>query len=294
MATSRPPTARRVFRRVLRLYLLFIYYGTIGPWVWAARAARRHGHAGGRAAVRAGAACALLGALAAGGAVAWNLFPPVVDGSGTAATVELRPDDLSHITLEAPGALVVRPGAPSVRVTADDNLLPHLEVRAEGDGLHLAQRNAEGYRLRPKTPITYVVTVPRLHALTVRGPGRAVVEGVPGARLSVVLHDGASADLREIECESLNLVLWDRNEARVSGSADRAEIVLLGDGTADARNFRVDDDLRVELSDGGRAGVWAPGALRAQVRGGGTVVYSGSPRTIDQRITGGGRIVADP
>src|SRR5262249_31948418 len=102
-----------------------------------------------------------VGALVGGGLIAVAVFRETVEGSGTSATEDRKIGDVTEVELSGIGNLVINQGeVPSLSVTADDNILPHLVTETHGNKLTL--HTESGFNLRPKTPITYTLTVPKL------------------------------------------------------------------------------------------------------------------------------------
>lgn len=227
-------------------------------------------------------------ALAAGGllALATTARTRVV-GSGIPATERRDIGNATEVLLSDVGDLTVEQGAPpALRVTADDNVVPLIESRTEGRKLTLRTRSRT--TISAKTPISYVLTVPSLDAVTISGAGSATAKGLKGDKLAVKVSGIGKVRLDDLSCQSLSLTLSGAGGAGLSGTADSLKLNLSGAGDIDARALRA-KSAEVRLSGAGSAVVWADHELKARVSGAGGIRYKGHPQ-LEQKVSGAGHI----
>ena len=227
------------------------------------------------------------GALGCGALIAWGVNRPTVEGSGVTATEERDIGDVSEVVLSGSGDVRIVPGDfPSVKVTADDNILQHISTETHGRKLQL--QTTSSVSVRPKSKITYVVTLPQLEALTLSGAGNATAEKFVGDDLTVKVSGAGTATLRHLTYKSLTVELSGAGKALATGSAVRSKLKLSGAGGIDASELRT-SSTEVQVSGAGQASVWATVDLKARVSGAGGVKYKGSPN-VDQKVSGAGRV----
>lgn len=226
-------------------------------------------------------------ALGGGAVVAWAVNRPALEGSGTPATQERAVvGEPTEVVLSGVGDVLLVPGPdPAVRVTADDNIVPHLTAKTSGKRLLLSSDTSA---MRPKTDIRYRVTLPRLTAVTVSGAGRVAADGFTCDDVAVKLSGAGKVEFRELKCQALTLSLSGAGKATVAGAAERATVKLSGAGTVDAGGLKV-GTADVQISGAGKATVWADGELKARVSGAGTVKYKGAPQ-LEQKVSGAGTV----
>lgn len=226
-------------------------------------------------------------ALCFGGALAWAAVRPALEGSGTPATQDREVvGDPTEVVVSGTGDVVLVQGpAPAVRVTADDNIVPHLKVETHGKRLTFTTDTSAS--LKPKTPIRYRVTLPNLTAVTVSGAGSVTTEKFTCEKLAVKLSGAGKVDLRDLTCKTLALNLSGAGKATVAGAAEQVTVRLSGAGTIDATELRV-GTADVQISGAGKASVWAD-VLKARVSGAGSVKYKGSPQ-LEQKVSGAGSV----
>ena len=87
--------------------------------------------------------------------------------------------DITEVALSGSGTVIIVPGeANRVIVTADDNVVPLIESKTEGNKLTLSTKS--GYAINEKIPITYTVFVKKLEKVSLSGSGNISGEGLAG------------------------------------------------------------------------------------------------------------------
>jgi hypothetical protein len=191
-------------------------------------------------------------------------------GSGVSAT-ETRPvGDFDAVTVTAPLRVeLVARGAPSLQITADDNVLPLVRSEVRGGRLYLA--------LAPETSLTRIreivcrATLGNLRELDASAAARLELSGVDGERLQARLQAASSAvatgTLGELELDVSGASRWHGPDLR-SRSA-RATV----SGASHAL-LRASESLVAEVS----------GASVLEYRGDPVVVSSVSGASVIRRV----------
>lgn len=226
-------------------------------------------------------------ALVVGGVVAARLTTPSVPGSGVEATEVRAVGPVTEVELSGAGELVVTPAdRPGLTVTADDNLLEHLETVASGSRLTLRTRS--DVRISPTTPIVYRLAVPRLDKLTVTGSGTARADRLAGEGLDVRVSGSGGVTLGGLDVRWVKLTLSGSGAAELSGATGSLVAKVSGSGEVKAGGLKV-GTAEVTVSGSGGASVWATDWLKARVSGSGDVRYKGSA-TVDKKVSGSGTV----
>jgi hypothetical protein len=220
--------------------------------------------------------CLLAAALVFGGLPAYGTFFESVNGSGKAKTEDRSIGDVTEVATSGGGTVELTFGdKPSVRVSADDNILPLLEIKNNKGKVTFETKF--GFEINPVTPITYVVTLTQLNKLTVSETGSVKAVSLKGDALTIKLSGAGSASLKDIDYKALSLTLNGAAHAKLTGAAKKATFRLSGAGRIDAEELKsaIND---TEVSGNGKATVWATDDLKANVSGTGKIEYKGKPR----------------
>ncbi len=193
----------------------------------------------------------------------------MITGSGKLQT-EKR--DLTGFTaIESTGAADVEASigpATSVTVTTDDNVLPAIETKLDGQTLRIGTNQSYTTKLGVKVKIT----APALAAVTLSGSGSASVNGLTNTKFRADLSGSGGASL--------------------TGTVSQVDLHLVGSGSVSAPSL-VAKSVRVEVTGSGSAAVSATDSLEATVTGSGSITYGGHPASVSKTVTGSGSIHAE-
>lgn len=206
-------------------------------------------------------------ALASAGCAMEGAFSGTEAGSGVAGTERRALQGFHRVQQDGFMDVEIAVGdGYEVEVSGDDNLIPKVVTRVDGETLVVTTERGS---YRSKTPLKVRITMPKLDGLRLNGAGNVRATGIES--------DEFLAEIRG--AGSLNL----------SGIAGGFRVVLAGAGSVEADRFRA-DRATVELSGTGEARVYARESLDAKVNGVGSVRYFGNPRAVTRQVNGVGSI----
>ncbi|MBL8310696.1 MAG: DUF2807 domain-containing protein [Burkholderiales bacterium] len=189
-----------------------------------------------------------------------------VKGSGVSAS-ETRAVT-AFTAVEATGSgklkLVVGP-AESLRVTADDNLLPLISSEVRNGVLVLSTKGS----YVPKTPIVFEVNARSIERIENSGAVTIDAGGFSGGKLTLDTSGVGTAKL--------------------AGRVDTLKIELSGVGSVDSENL-VADRVDAELSGVGSGTVRADKSLKASVSGVGSLTWTGTATDVKTSVSGVGKV----
>jgi hypothetical protein len=190
-------------------------------------------------------------------------------GSGVAATQTRSLPPFTHVNLAGDNNVFVRVGAKqSVVVHADRNLLARVTTRVRACAIVIYTTPGN---LNARSPMYVVVSVPSLDGLALEGAGNIGATGIDAPSLSVTLPGSGNIE--------------------ASGSVEKLDVTIDGEGTVSLRGL-VARDAKAELAGGGTIALTATHSLSASLSGTGTIFYGGNPPHFTQRVTGTGTISA--
>jgi hypothetical protein len=190
---------------------------------------------------------------------------PGVRGNGHMKTEE-RPVG-AFANIDAGGAFDIewQNGSPALRVTTDENLLPHIENNVSDDTLHLRTRE----HVWPTHGIKVVISSPTRTGAKIRGAVKLTAKQLSGQTFALESKGAA--------------------EVSLDGNIDRLLVDMTGASqlTADGLQTKT---AEISTTGAGDADVAVTDTLKVVITGAGKVSYTGNPATIDKRITGAGSI----
>ncbi len=208
-----------------------------------------------------------------------------IHGSGV-IRAEARPVT-AFSELEVSGGLEVtvrRGDTPSVRVEADDNLLPLVRTEVKGDRLVVRTTAREG--LSPTRPIQVAVTVPRLKALAASGGVELDLEAPTEPRFSVEASGGVELRALSLDVETLTVSASGGVQLELAGRAGQA--VWDASGGVDVKAPKLlARTVTLDASGGCELDLSASEAVTGDVSGGVDVTIHGDPPKSRVRASGG-------
>jgi hypothetical protein len=192
---------------------------------------------------------------------------PTTEGSGVPARQTRDVAAFNSVELAGSNDVLIRVGEnQSVVVRADDNLLDRVTTEVQSGKLVIA--NTPG-SFTTNTPMSVVVNVPTLSALTLTGSGNIVANG--------------------IHTDSFLVTLPGSGTLTGSGTAKRFDVTVGGSGTVHFTRL-VANDVRAIVSGSGSIFITATKSLDASVSGSGAILYTGNPQDVTKSVTGNGAI----
>lgn len=188
-----------------------------------------------------------------------------IQGSGKLKTEQRQVGSFTKVkSLGAADVEVIVGKAQTVSVTTDDNLLPIIETKLDGDTLVI--KPTKSYNSSNGTIVK--ITVPNCTAMSLSGSGNAVVRNINGQPFAASIQGSGNITLAGA-CNSLS--------AAIAGSGDLKAYDL----SANSAN--------VSIQGSGNAYVNAKQSLNASIMGSGDIAYKGAPK-LDSNVMGSGSV----
>jgi Putative auto-transporter adhesin, head GIN domain len=188
-----------------------------------------------------------------------------IQGNGNIKTEERTVSSFANVDMRGAFEIEWQNGAPSLRITTDENLLPYIESDVSGDTLRLRTRE----QMRPSHGIKVVASSPTRAGAKISGAVKLAAKQLSGPRFALE-SSGASQVLLDGNVDELLADMTGASELAASTLQTKtAEISTTGAGDAE---LAVAETLKVAIT------------------GAGKVTYSGNPPTVQKHITGAGSI----
>lgn len=214
-----------------------------------------------------------------------------VTGSGRVVEETRGVGEFRAVRLSGPIDVVVTQGSsPSVRVSADDNLLPVVEtvVEGSGDDATLQVRIKRGHDIRSFKQLRVAVVTAALRGATVAGSGQIDVQSFRTPSLAVAVAGSGSVRLQGVTADDLGARIAGSGDVSGHGSAGKLAVSIAGSGDVKLDDLRA-DDVKVSISGSGDAAVQAVKTLAVSIAGSGDVVYRGDA-AVKTSIAGSGSV----
>lgn len=216
------------------------------------------------------------------------MFRKTIHGNGNIKTEERTASNTDKIKSLGNYNIAIVQGSPSsVKVEADENLLPYI-VTENRDG-RLIIRTREGYNLSSDNKIIVTVTTDKLDEVEVDGSGDVNGEGkfVGADHLKISIAGSGNVNLN-INTPEISSSIAGTGNITLSGETKDSKIEIAGVGNYRAENL-LSENVEVHIAGSGNAKVYAENNLSIDIAGSGDVYYKGNA-SVKQSVAGSGKI----
>ena len=217
-------------------------------------------------------------------------FSGSVRGSGVVISEARQVADFHSLEINYPVEVTIQQGtSTSVKVDAEDNLLPQLTTRVSGNTLFIENNQRDwSKRVNPTRPVRITMTVKDLQKVDFPSAGTLRVEKFQAKALEISISGAGTVNLSDLTAQSLTVNLSGAGTITASGSVDRLNVDISGVGS-----FRGGDlasqSADITISGAGSATAWVKSSLSVNISGTGSVNYYGSP-SVQRNVSGLGSV----
>jgi hypothetical protein len=216
-------------------------------------------------------------------------FGPSESGSGKVKSQVREVSDFHAIEVDYPAQITIIQGeAVSVKVEAEDNVLPGLITQVKNGTLNIAYKPENGKYINTTKIVKITIVVKNLDDVQFSSAGELTINGLKTDALNFSLNGAGKVTFNEVTIKDLKLDLSGAGSLDANGTADNLDLNISGFGSFNGADLR-GKTASVDISGAGSATVWADDKLDATVSGAGSVDYYGSP-AVTKNINGVGSV----
>jgi hypothetical protein len=214
---------------------------------------------------------------------------PSERGSGNVVSQTRDVSSFHAIEVDYPARVLIKQGAQeSVKIEAEDNLLPDLNTQVRNGVLNISYKRHGARHVNPTKPVKITIVARELEDVEFTSAGELTINDLKSDELDVSLSGAGNLELNDILVKSLHVSLSGAGSMTASGTADRLDMNISGFGDFKGGDLHSKNAL-VNISGAGSATVWVDSDLTAQVSGAGSVDYYGSA-SVTKQISGVGGV----
>jgi hypothetical protein len=216
-------------------------------------------------------------------------FGPGERGSGNVISQTREVSGFDAVSVEYPAEVNIKQGtSESLKIEAEDNLLPNLKTQVRNGKLEIFYRREGGKHVNPTKPVKITIVVKDLKDVDFTSAGELTIEKLKTDNLDVSLSGAGNLNLDGIQVQGLQISLSGAGSMTASGTTDDLDMNISGFGDFDGADLH-GKEARVNISGAGSATVWVDNDLNAQISGAGSISYYGSP-SVTRQISGVGGV----
>jgi len=210
-------------------------------------------------------------------------------GSGNVISQTRAVSGFDAVSVAYPAQVLIKQGnAESLKIEAEDNLLPNLKTQVKNGTLEIFYKRENGKHVNPTKTVKITIVVKDLTNVDFTSAGELTVENLKTDALDVSLSGAGNIKLDKILVKALSVSLSGAGSSTASGTADDLNLSISGFGDFKGADLH-SKDAQVDISGAGSATVWVDNDLNAQISGAGSISYYGSA-SVTKQVSGVGGI----
>jgi hypothetical protein len=218
-----------------------------------------------------------------------SFIGPSERGSGNVVAETRNVSDFHAIDVSYPAQVLVKQGAKeSLKIEAEDNLLPYLKTQVRGGTLEIFYDRNSNKHINTTKTVKITIVVKDLDEVEFTSAGELTINALKSDALDVSLSGAGNLDLNDIDVKELHVSLSGAGSLTASGTADNLDVNISGFGDFKGADLHTQNAL-VDISGAGSGTVWVDHDLTAQISGAGSVNYYGSA-SVTKQISGVGSV----
>lgn len=211
--------------------------------------------------------------------------------SGNVETANINIEDFSGLYISHSFEVKVSlSGTENIRINADDNIMPYVEVFK--DDQVLAIRLDEDIQLRGNYTLEAEIDAKYLDKFYASGASSITLEDPLDAENIYIELSGASKFTGELNSLNADARLSGASSVSLAGFSELYDVHLSGASTAGGYDFEV-DILDADLSGASQCRVTVNDEIRVRASGASTLRYRGNGEVVEQEISGESSVSRD-
>jgi len=214
---------------------------------------------------------------------------PGISGSGNVISETREVNGFNALNLKYPAKVLITQGrVESVKIEAEDNLLPDLKTQVKNGTLEIFYNKTGNTHVNPTKPVVIIIIVKDLVDVEFSSAGELTIDGLKTDNLDVSLNGAGDLELNDINLKKLSVDLSGAGSMIASGTTDDLDVNISGFGDFKGADLH-GKTAKVNISGAGSATVWVDNELDANISGAGSVNYHGSAK-VTKQINGIGSV----
>ena len=224
------------------------------------------------------------------GLVACNIGPQVT-GSGEIITEGRELPPFSRVEVDGATDVSITYGsAQSVKVIADDNIVPIISTEVEGETLKIEPDRS----YTSSEQVRVEIVLPVIRSVEVEGSSNIEILGAPIEagridRFSLEIEGSGDADIADMRAETVEIEIEGSGDVTLGGAGKHLAVVIEGSGGIDALGFVADEGVAT-IEGSGDIKIHVTSILRGTISGSGSILYRGDSPSVEKNISGSGEI----
>jgi len=210
-----------------------------------------------------------------------------IRGNGNVRTEVRSPGNFNSVASHGSFNVYVSSGSQSLKIEAEENLLPYIETYVDGSVLHVETK--EDFWLRPSREVKIFVSSPEFKSIHSYGSGDIIGQSKITDSSKLELGVSGSADIKmDVDAPSVDAAIHGSGNIDLRGETKTFSGEIHGSGDVKAMDLK-SEDATIRIYGSGDADLFASVKLDVHIGGSGDVRYKGNAQ-VSSSIAGSGTV----
>jgi hypothetical protein len=210
-----------------------------------------------------------------------------IRGNGNLKTEQRSPGSFKGVASHGSFNVYVSNGDQSVKIEAEENILPYIETYVDGSVLHIETK--ENFWLRPDREVKIFISSPDFESIHSYGSGDIIGQSKITDSTKLELGISGSANIKmDVDAPQIDAEIDGSGDIDLKGETKSFKGEIHGSGNVKAMDLK-SEDATIKIYGSGNADVFASVKLDVHVAGSGDVNYRGNAQ-VSSSIAGSGRV----
>jgi hypothetical protein len=210
-----------------------------------------------------------------------------IRGNGNVRTEQRTPGNFRSVASHGSFTVYISSGPQSLKIEAEDNLLPYIETYVDGSTLHIDTK--DNFWLRPSREVRVYVSSPDFESIHSFGSGDIIGQSKITDSSHLKLGVSGSADIKmDVDAPDVDAEINGSGDIDLKGETKTFNGEIHGSGNVRAMDLK-SEDATIRIYGSGDADLFASMKLDVHVGGSGDVRYKGNPQ-VSSNIAGSGSV----
>lgn len=210
-----------------------------------------------------------------------------INGNGNVKTEKRSVQNAEKIKVTGDVDVIFESGTPSLRVEADENVLPYILTEMDNEWLEIGMK--DNVNIHSENPMRVYITSPGLSYLTITGSGNFSAEKTISGNSPVVLDLTGSGNITmALSAPAVKAGITGSGNMKLTGEAKELNVKVTGSGDFKGIDLRA-ENVKANILGSGNVYVFVNASLDATIMGSGDVKYKGNA-SINKSISGSGSV----
>jgi hypothetical protein len=210
-----------------------------------------------------------------------------INGSGNIKEEARNEGAFKAISTSGAYNIYIQPGNQhSIKIEADDNILPYIVTKVSGNNLEIYTK--KGYDIKPSKVVNIYITMEELEQLASSGSGGFYSRGkLKGDNVRLSFSGSVNTDI-DLNANALKVEVSGSSKLSLKGNVSATEYHISGSVQVEALELK-SNNAEVAISGSGKLDLNVEKKMEVRVSGMGQVRYKGTP-VINQSSSGSVRV----